>query len=150
VRRRRSSSKQPSSRPRARRLASARKETRREMGARRGRTLGPRRWSGGATRQPGTHTDYRTTPRHSQSTGRRRPQRHQRSADEESGCASGGRLPPSTRWTLRQRRRPLADAGTPGNPCVQPGDPRGGLPPALPPTHDHRQVQQGDRSPHVA
>jgi hypothetical protein len=34
---------------------------------------------------------------------RRHPQRHQRSADEQSGCASGGRLPPSTGWTLRQR-----------------------------------------------
>jgi hypothetical protein len=36
VRRKRSSSKRPSSRPRARRLASASKETRGEMGARRG------------------------------------------------------------------------------------------------------------------
>jgi hypothetical protein len=34
-------------------------------------------------------------------TGRRCPQLHQRSADEQSGCASGGRLPPSTGWTLR-------------------------------------------------
>jgi hypothetical protein len=55
-RRRRSSSKRPSSRPRARCLASASKGTRGAMGARRGgRTLGARRWSGGAPRQPRTH-----------------------------------------------------------------------------------------------
>jgi hypothetical protein len=33
--------------------------------------------------------------------GRRCPQRHQRSADEQSGCASGSRLPPSAGRTLR-------------------------------------------------
>jgi hypothetical protein len=38
-----------------------------------------------------------------QGTGRRRPQCHQCSVDEQSGCASSGRLPPSTRGTLRQR-----------------------------------------------
>jgi hypothetical protein len=68
-----------------------------------GRTLGARRRSDGAPRQPGTHAGQRTSPRHTRaSTGRRHPQRHQRSANEQSGCASGGRLPPSAGWTLRQ------------------------------------------------
>jgi hypothetical protein len=54
-------------------------------------------------RQPRSHTGQRAAPRHAQGAGWRRPQRHQRSAYEQGGCASGGRLPPSTRWMLRQR-----------------------------------------------
>jgi hypothetical protein len=56
VRRRRSSSKRPSSRPKARRPASASRGTRGRWGCEGGRTLGARRRSSGATRQPGTHT----------------------------------------------------------------------------------------------
>jgi hypothetical protein len=41
---------------------------------------------------------------------------------------AGGRLPPAVRWTLRQPRRPLADAGAPGDPRVQPGDPPASFP----------------------
>jgi hypothetical protein len=50
----------------------------------------------GATRQPETHAGQGAAPRHAQGARRRRPQRHQRSAYEQGGCASGGRLPPST------------------------------------------------------
>jgi hypothetical protein len=68
------------------------------------RTLSARGWSDGAPRQPWTHAGQRTAPRYARaSTGRQRPQRHQRSADEQSRCASGSRLPPPTGWTLRQR-----------------------------------------------
>jgi hypothetical protein len=45
---------------------------------------------------------------------------------------------------LHQPRGSLADAGAPGDPCVQPGDPHGELPPALPSAHLDRQVHGGD------
>jgi hypothetical protein len=102
ARRRRSSSKRPSSRPKARRPASASRGTREAMGARRGPnprytrveqrsappTRGAHRRRSGSSTRAGKH-------------GRRCPQRHQRSADEQSGRASGSRLPPSAGRTLR-------------------------------------------------
>jgi hypothetical protein len=63
--------------------------------------------AGGATERPAnpgrTPAKERLLDTRGASTGRLRPQRHQHSADEQSGCASGGRLPPSAGWTLRQR-----------------------------------------------
>jgi hypothetical protein len=40
-----------------------------------------------------------------------------------------------------------ANAGTPGNRCVQPGDPHGKLPSALPLADLDRQVHRGRRTP---
>jgi hypothetical protein len=104
ARRRRSSSKRPSSRPRARRPASDSRVTRGMTGRAGARALGSRGKSDGAPRQPGAHTGQGKAPRHARaSTRRRRPQRHQRSVDEQGGGTGGGRLPPSTGWPLRQR-----------------------------------------------
>jgi hypothetical protein len=61
-----------------------------------------------------------------------------------------GGLPPPTGRALRQSRRPLADTGAPGNPCVQPGDPHSEFPSALPLAHVDRQIQQGDGPPRMA
>jgi hypothetical protein len=56
---------------------------------------------------------------------------------------SSGRLPPSARRSLRQPSRSLSNAGTPGNPRVQPVNPHSELPPALPLAHFDRQVHGG-------
>jgi hypothetical protein len=66
------------------------------------RALGPRGCCGRASCQPGAHTGQGAAPRHARAgAGRRCPQCHQRSTDEQSGGAGGSRLPPSTGWTLR-------------------------------------------------
>jgi hypothetical protein len=64
---------------------------------------------------------------------------------ETRGGAGGGRLPPPAGRPLRQPRGSLLDAGTPEDPCVQPGDLHGECSPALLPAHLDRQVHGGDR-----
>jgi hypothetical protein len=102
ARRRHSSSKRPSSRPRARRPTSVSRGAHGTMGRARSRALGPRRWRGRVPRQPGAHVGQGTAPRHARASARRRrPQRHQRPTNEQGGGTGGSRLPPSTGWTLR-------------------------------------------------
>jgi hypothetical protein len=102
ARRRRSSSKRPFSRLRAQRLAFASRGAHRMMGGTRCRALGPRGQLGRAPCQPGAHAGQGAAPRHTRTgVGWRCPQCHQRSADEQSGGAGGGRLTPSAGWTLR-------------------------------------------------
>jgi hypothetical protein len=142
ARRRRLSSKRPSSRPKARRPASASRGAHGTTRARKASRPRCTRAVQGASRQPGAHVGQGAAPRHARaSPRRRRPQHHQRLAYGQRGDTCSGGLPPSTRWALRQPGGPLADAGTTGNPRVQPGDPHG----ELPPSHIDRQIQRGDR-----
>jgi hypothetical protein len=84
--------------------------------------------AGGAAGQPQpTRTECRSGERILDTCGRR-PQHHQRLLKGRRGSSGGGGLPTSVGRSLRQPRRSLTDAGTPGNPCVQPGDPRGNFP----------------------
>jgi hypothetical protein len=97
ARRRRLSSKRSSSRPKARRPASASRGVRGMTGAR--KALSPRAhwWRSRASRQPGAHAGQRAAPRHARASPRRRqPQCHQRPADGQRGDACDGGLPPST------------------------------------------------------
>jgi hypothetical protein len=112
ARRRRSSNKRPSSRPRARRPASDSKGTRRTMGARRGLnprytrverrsappTRGARRPRSGSSTQAGKHET--ATPTMSSTLGRRAKQRHGR----PQATTPDGVDATTTMKTARQRR----------------------------------------------
>jgi hypothetical protein len=101
ARRRRSSSKRPSNRPKVRRPASASREARGTTGARKARALGAHGRRSGASRQPGAHAGQGAAPRHARASPRwRRPQRYQHPADGQRGDAGNGGLPPLTRWAL--------------------------------------------------
>jgi hypothetical protein len=145
-----SSSRQPSNRPRARRLASANRATREVTGPRRGAnprsmqvkrrgdppTRDARRPKNGSSTRAGRWTATPVTS--STLGGRARRMRGRRQA------TTLGVVGATTATKIALRRR------SPRDPCVQPGDPRGGLPPALPPAHNHCQVQRGHGSPRVA
>jgi hypothetical protein len=151
VRRRRSSSKRPSSRPRARRPASASKETRGVMGVRRGSspqctqverrsdppTQDAHRQKNGSSTLAGKHGT--ATPATSLMLGGRAKRMHER----RQATTLGGVDATTAMKTARRRRNPWGPVCSAGRSARRPF-------PALPPAHDHRQVQRGHGSPRVA
>jgi hypothetical protein len=150
ARRRRSSSKRPCNRPRARCTASASRGARVTTGARKAPkhrytravqrsgppTQGARRSGSGSYTRAGKPKTV--TLAASSTPGGRATRRHgQRQATTPDGVGA----------TTAERiaRRP----GAPGNPCVQPGDPHDELPSTLSPAHVDRQIHGGDGPPRV-
>jgi hypothetical protein len=147
ARHRRSSSKRPSSRPRARRLASASRGAHGTMGVhkvpspRSTRVVRPsplptrgvrRPWSGSSTRAGRRGTAMPATSSTLGGRAKRRRGRQQATTLDGADATIAMRI-------ARRRRSPR-----------EPVCPHGGLSPALPPAHNHRQVQRGDGPPRVA
>jgi hypothetical protein len=150
ARRRRSSSKRPSNRPRARHPASVNRGTHEAMGVRKGpspRCTRAERQSDRPTRdahRPKSGSSTRAgrgtaTPVTSSTLGgrakRMRERRQATTLDEVDAT--------TTTKTARQRRNPRGPVCSAGRSARRPS-------PALPPALDHRQVQRGNGSPRVA
>jgi hypothetical protein len=71
-----------------------------------------------------------------------------RTSKAEARAAAGYHPRRGGRYDSDEDRSPTPEPS--GTRVFSTGDPRSGLPPALPPAYDHRQVQRGDGSPHVA